>query len=162
MKNRNISIAQYLETLQKEYLVAEIRNKIYPKISDKKFWKKVMLGKKEKIEDICFRNNIKSIFDDVEIKKRVYSEVYNESGLPNFSYKDDAQRFGEGTFPGLEETDIKNYYSIDSDVKVGTSEEYELGKISMTNHDCSKIFVLFNDSTITPDWYEADLVTRIL
>lgn len=131
VKDRDIPISEFLDKLQKEYLVAEIRHRIYPKLSDKSFWEKVMFGKKCKIEDICFRNNIDSIFTSEEQKKRLYTEVYNEKGLPNFLYKDDNQKHGVNGYPGLLETDIAYYYTVDMQVRVDEPEkERKFGKIT--------------------------------
>ena len=157
-KNRNLPITDYLDILQREYLVAEIRHKIYPKISDKNFWERVMDGKKRKIEDICFRNKIESIFDSEPEKRRLYQEVYNEKGLPNFSYKDEEQRLGNGDFPGLEETDIKNYFSEGAEVRVDYSER-KFGKITGSDLIRSLIFVEIGGVEYECEW---DKVTRIL
>lgn len=138
-KNRDIPITEYLDILQKEFLVAEIRHKIYPKISDKTFWGKVMEGKKRKIEDICHRNRIENIFNSETEKRRICDLIYNQVGLPNFLYKDENQRIGNGDFPGLEETDIANYYSLNSEVRVDFDGERLFGKITDFDFDRTTI-----------------------
>jgi hypothetical protein len=158
-KDRDIPITEYLDVLQKEFLVAEIRHKIYSKINDKQFWEKVMKGKKRKIEDICFRNKIDNIFTSDEEKRRMYSVVYNEHGLPNFNYKDDVQRFGNGEYPGLEQTDIENYYSFDSEVRVDVNGKRVFGKI--TGYTENRELILVESESIEVQ-YERELVTRIL
>lgn len=157
-KDRDLPITDYLDILQREYVVAEIRHKIYPKIGDKKYWEKVMIGKRKKIEDICFRNKIQNIFNDQAEKERIYLDIYSENGLPNFSYINDDQKFGKGEFPGLEETDIFYYYADGADVRVDYSDR-KLGKITGKDLDRSKIFVEINNVE-----YECgmDKVTRIL
>jgi hypothetical protein len=158
-KSKDLSIAEYLDVLQREYLIAEIRHKIYPKISDKNYWERVMDGKREKIEDICFRNRINSIFDSDVEKKRLYLQVYPETGIPNFIYKDDLQRYGEGEFPGLEQSDITNYYSTGSEVRVDYQGERKFGKI--VDFDYLKLLV---GVLIEGLEYECEtkMVTRIL
>jgi hypothetical protein len=158
-KSKDLSITSYLDVLQKEYLVAEIRHKIYPKISDKSYWERVMEGKRQKVEDICFRNRISSIFDNDSEKKRLYLEIYNETGLPNFVYKDEEQRIGSSDFPGLEETDIVNYYSVDSEVRVDYGGKRLFGKITEFDFKQNIVFVKIDGVE-----YECDskTVTRIL
>lgn len=158
-KSKDLSITNYLDVLQREYLVAEIRHKIYPKISDKTYWERVMDGKRQKIDDICFRNRISSIFDNDGEKKRLYLEVYNEMGLPNFIYKDDEQRLGNGEFPGLEETDITNYYAEGSEVRVDYEGKRAFGKITEFDYLNNLVFVDLEGTE-----YECDpkTVTRIL
>jgi hypothetical protein len=160
IKNRDIPITEYLDILQHEYIIAGLRHKIYPKISDRAFWEKVMNGKKKKIEDICFRNKIDSIFTSEEELRRIYGLVYNESGLPNFLYKDDEQRFGIEGYPGLEETDIENYYSLGSDVRIDEpDEERILGKITGYTKNRKQIKVNTNEGEFI---VFAEHVTRIL
>ena len=91
-KTRDISIYTFFEKLQEEWVVAELRYKIYPKKKDREFWKKVMEGKKEKINNIADRNAIPSIFSNNEIKQVLYQRIYTEGGLPNFIYKNEDQR----------------------------------------------------------------------
>jgi hypothetical protein len=157
-KSKDLPITDYLDVLQKEYLVAEIRHKIYPKISDKSYWGRVMEGKKQKIEDICFRNKINSIFNEDNEKRRLYDIVYNFKGLPNFIYKDNFQRFGNGEFPGLEETDVLNYYSQGSKVRVDYNER-KFGVITEYDHKNSVVFVEIDGTEYE---CEQDIVTRIL
>lgn len=134
-KTRNQSLFEYLEALQIEYLQAEIRLKIYPKTKDKKFWKKVLLHKESKIKDIASRNSLPHIFDEVSIRDRYRSQIVNSTGMPSFSYKDEADR---------EEfliKDFRYYFNRDSEVRVlvgggevsvGTiSEAPELGQASV-------------------------------
>ena len=157
-KNRDLPISNYLDILQKEFVVAEIRHKIYPKISNKTFWAKVMEGKKEKIEDISSRNKIATIFNNKEKKDQIYSEIYGEKGLPNFIYKNEEQRLGNGEYAGLQETDIENYFSEGSEVRVNYSEQ-KMGTITGKELNRSIIFVAIGSSEFECEW---DKVTRIL
>jgi hypothetical protein len=157
-KDRDLPITNYLDILQKEYVVAEIRHKIYPKISDKKYWKKVMNGKKKKVEDICFRNKIGSIFTEQEEKERIYLEIYPEKGVPNFSYINNDQKLGNGDFPGLEETDYIYYYSEGAKVRVDHSER-KFGTIIRSQLSKSVVFVEIEGVEYK---CECSIVTRIL
>ena len=112
-KSRNLSVLEYYEVLQKEYIVAELRRKIYPNRKDKDYYENVMDGKRKKIEDIAHRNNLPSIFSDVDIKKRYYSLVYGDS-FPNFTYRSDVER------SNLYENDLQNYYMPGEDFTVRT------------------------------------------
>lgn len=115
-KSRHISLFEFFEQLQLEYLVAELRAKIYTKTKDKRFWKdRVMVGKREKIDDIIGRNvSLVSIFNNDEERKRLSSLIYPDFGLPNFFYRDEEQRLE------LEIKDFYNYFKKNSEVLVKT------------------------------------------
>ena len=123
MKTRHIPISLYIDCLQKEVIQALIRSKIYPKREDRLFWENVFSGKRKKIENLCSKNGINSMFDDEEKFEKIKNEVLPQSGLPLFTYKDEEQRLGNGYFPGLEELDERYYFNVDSDV-VYDSEVY--------------------------------------
>ena len=65
-KTRNLSVAEYFLVIQKEYLIAEFRKKIYFSKNDKNYYQRVMNGKREKIEmilqDIQFYGSYKEKF----------------------------------------------------------------------------------------------------
>lgn len=113
-KNRDLSILEFFECLQKEYFVAEVRKKIYPSPKDKAYYKKVMAFKKEKINDIAFKNKLQSIFTDDDIRNQYINEVYPDLGLPKFE---------------LTTQDIINYYGVDADVKINIDGKIYFGKI---------------------------------
>lgn len=90
-KSRDIPISELYSILQIEYLGYFLRSKIY-KIYRKDFsdnYKRIADQKKEKIEKISIRNNLPSIFTDKAIREKYLKAFLNESGLPNFTYKDD-------------------------------------------------------------------------
>lgn len=112
-RSRKISFVEYFENLQKEYIVAELRYKIYPNEKDKKYYKeREMNGKRQKIEDISARNNLENIFTSQYVKKKFYDQVYNQSGLPNFIYRDEMDKLKRGAL------DIYNYFSKSTPVTV--------------------------------------------
>lgn len=130
MKDRNITISEYLNVLQKEYIVAEIRYKIYPRPKDKIFYKnKVMNGKKRKIDDIGSRNNLPTIFNCFLTKDKMYQSIYNIKGLPLFSYKNDEHRKIQRP------EDILFYYYKNSDVKIIIDNDIQIGKIIYSNFE---------------------------
>lgn len=95
-KTRNLSIAEYFLQLQREYLIAEFRRKIYYNPKDKSYYQRVMGYKKEKIESIAQRNRLKSIFDDGGILKEIQTELFSPDGKPKFE---------------MNESDVENYYA---------------------------------------------------
>ena len=96
-KNRNLSVAEYFLIIQKEYLIAEFRKKIYFSKNDKIYYQRVMDGKKNKINDIAKRNRLDSIFNNSEKMEEMRAELFDKLGKPKFE---------------LTEIDIENYYAI--------------------------------------------------
>lgn len=171
-KSRNISINQLFEILQQEYIVCEIRSKIYPvtvttkeKIVDgnlvssqivehQKYWKDLMQKKKQKILDISQRNHLFSIFDDKRVKSDFDKKIIPEMGYPNFIYKDDRQRLLQ------EKWDRHNYYSPKSEVKVYDQEgKIVIGYIETV--DFAKGIVRINIDSLIKE-FNIETVTRIL
>lgn len=112
-KSRNQSLFDFLECLQLEYITAELRSKIYPSSNDKKYYRKVMRYKREKIEDIAQRNDLPTIFSSKDGKaNEMYKQVYAKFGVPSFQYKDTADR------EKFEYNDLINYFIVDAEVKV--------------------------------------------
>lgn len=87
--NRNLSILDYLKQLQLEYLLYELRIKIYPKSSDKKKFKEILDYKENKIIDICKKNNLHNMFNNGEILKEIENDFYDQFNNPqNLSKRD--------------------------------------------------------------------------
>lgn len=95
-KTRNLSIAEYFLQLQREYLIADFRRKIYFNPKDKSYYQRVMGYKKEKIESIAKRNRLKNIFDDESTLEEIKNELFTADGKPKFE---------------MNESDIENYYA---------------------------------------------------
>ena len=95
-KNRNLSVAEYFLIIQKEYLIAEFRKKIYFSKNDKIYYQRVMDGKKNKINDIAKRNRLDSIFNNFEKMEEMRAELFDKLGKPKFE---------------MSPTDIENYYA---------------------------------------------------
>jgi len=127
-KSRKITFIEYFENLQKEYIVAELRYKIYPNPRDKQYYKeREMTGKRQKIEDISLRNNLDNIFTSNYLKCKFYEEVYNKTGPPNFIYRDEQDRLKRGVL------DIYNFFSKGTLVTVLYNECCMKGKIESVN-----------------------------
>jgi len=99
-KTRNLSVAEYFLAIQKEYLIAEFRKKIYFSPNDKAYYQKVMNYKVEKINDIASRNRLDSILNNSEKMEEMRSELFDKLGKPKFE---------------MNKTDLENYYAIGND-----------------------------------------------
>ena len=133
-KSRDQRFFEFFITLQKEYIVAEIRKKIYPDIKGKEKSEEIMKGKKRKIYDMAVKNSLKTIFPDMKVGEvslydeqlriDLYREIYGDCDFPNFIYRDDVQKQRLGF------KDRKCYYSVGSDFKtpngIGILEEVNL------------------------------------
>ena len=99
-KTRNLSVAEYFLAIQKEYLIAEFRKKIYFSPNDKSYYQKVMRFKAEKINDIANRNRLDSILNNSYKMEEVKNELFDKIGRPKFE---------------LNEIDLQNYYAKGND-----------------------------------------------
>lgn len=92
-EDRKLSIFELFEVLQVEYLVIELRSKIYPSAKDKEYFKEIMVKKKKSILEIAKRNNLRTIFDDpyyLDFGVRV--KVFPVEGPPIFRYKNEEMK----------------------------------------------------------------------
>ena len=99
-KTRNLSVAEYFLAIQKEYLIAEFRKKIYFNPNDKSYYQKVMNYKVEKINDIANRNRLDSILNNSLKMEELKDELFDKLGKPKFE---------------MNKTDLENYYAIGND-----------------------------------------------
>jgi hypothetical protein len=129
-KPRSLSIYEYLQALQVEYVVAELRRKIYIKKKDTEYYSRVISAKKKKITDICLRNSLPSIFDHLPTKELVYKDVYSEYGFPNFHYK--VGREGEEE---LRAKDFYHYYAKNTEFKVQNQDSFVVGTLIFVDHE---------------------------
>jgi hypothetical protein len=93
---RDLSVAEYFLQVQKEYLIADFRRKIYFSRKDKAYWTKVCGYKEVRINAIAQRNNLNSIFNSETKLNEIRSELFDRNGKPKFE---------------LTKIDIENYYS---------------------------------------------------
>ena len=120
-KSRDQKFITFFLILQKEYVVAELRKKIYPDAVGKAKSVEIMKGKKKKIFDIAMRNNLKTIFPDMKLGKislydvnlriKIYKEIYGNGSPPNFIYRDNVQK------EKLRNKDIKCYFMLQSEFR---------------------------------------------
>lgn len=121
-KSREQKFREFFETLQLEYITAELRYKIYPEGEKKQKSKDIMEWKRTKILDMAVRNSFKTIFPeckvgitslfDQELKDCLYAKIYTEWGLPNFIYRDDEHKNQIGFL------DQRYYFTIGREFRV--------------------------------------------
>jgi len=99
-KTRNLSVAEYFLAIQKEYLIAEFRKKIYFSPNDKSYYQKVMNYKTEKINDIANRNRLDSILNNSSKMEELKNELFDRLGKPKFE---------------MNKIDLENYYAVGND-----------------------------------------------
>ena len=96
-KTRNLSVGEYFAQLEREYLMADFRRKIYYNPKDKAYYQRVMGYKKEKIQSIAKRNRLLCIFSNDSVLRKVTRELFEENGKPKFEMTD---------------SDKQNYYAV--------------------------------------------------
>jgi len=155
-KSRNLSILEYLNILQKEYIVCILRTKIYTKLNDKAHWKKVAEYKKEKIKTISQRNTLDNIFDDKDIYNQIYKEIVPTFGLPFFIYKDEREK------ELLIKQDFTNYFYKEMEIKfIDQNNESQLGIIISCSPIMNLVVVKQTNNSEIKD-LNANKVRRIL
>lgn len=154
-KSRQLSFIEFFENLQREYIIAELRYKIYPKEKDKNYYKnREMDGKRATIENISARNNLKSIFNDSDVYRQYHDEMIKGWGLPNFLYRDEADK------ERRRHQDIINYFYKGSVVSVLNSDgSIDRGVIITTDLNRKMVLIEVNNRT---KYYSFDNVTREL
>ena len=133
MKTRNQSKYIFIISLQLEYIVFELRRKIYKNQKDKVFFEKILALKKDKIENISSQKQIKNIFNEDSLKRALYEKVYGSKGYPNFDvilYKNQQQR------DEYSAKDLEFYYEIGSEMKVEVEKnQFKVGILEKIFHD---------------------------
>lgn len=139
-KSRDQKFTEFYESLQQEYVVAELRNLIYPEGQRKNKSLEIMEAKKKKILDISLRNRLGCIFEgtmlgvsdlyDSRLRKKIYDSIYPEFGTPCFVYRDDDQKSKLNSF------DLKYYYKLESIFTTYNFKEGVLKKVDFMNKSC--------------------------
>lgn len=143
MKNRSQSFNDFYACLQREYLVAELRYKIYTKEKDKNYYlHREMEGKKQTIEAIASRNNFPSIFTDEWLYGRYRAEIYNDWGLPNFIYRSEEDRLNRRP------KDVVAYFHKGVSVMVKTDEGKQKGIVVWTDVEASVAVVSLDGNSV--------------
>lgn len=122
-KSRNLSVYQFFQILQVEWIVADLRSKIYPKKKDKEYWNKVKEGKEKIFQQIAEKNHLPTIFTDEEMRRLLELEVYKPQGLPAFLYKNDSHKEAQ------EPLDLTYYYCKGAEVRFEVFGEQKIGKV---------------------------------
>lgn len=138
---RSLSVAEYFHVIQREYLMAEFRRKIYFSPKDKRYFSRVMEFKREKICDIANRNKLTSIFTSPEKMRDVRAELFDPLNRPMFV---------------MSPKDWMNYYSVNSDF----SYRGEVWKLDAVKGD---FITLYNErSQVYADNVPKSEVIRVL
>lgn len=155
VKGRRLTFLEFFEVLQIEYIVAELRSKIYPNPKDQKYYKeREMEGKKAIIIEISSRNNFKDIFNDNLTKIKYYSQIYNDWGLPNFIYRNQKDR------DIRRKSDIYNFFKKNCEVSVKLDDgSICKGTISYVNLEKALVSVKTEEKTITVPY---EMVSRMI
>lgn len=120
-KDRHQSKIDFLESLQIEYFVNDIKSKIYPKQNDRNYYKRVKGHKEEKILNLAFNmGGVVNIFDDETEFERFKSKTYPKDNLPQFE---------------LTEIEKDYYYSENSEIKVNIDNKYKIGILISKNFE---------------------------
>ena len=154
-KTRHLSTYEYLQILQIEYIVAELRKKVYVKKKDRDFYKRVLEGKEKKIKDICLRNSLPSLFEDDTTKAEVYAEVYKAYGYPSFHYKNDEQ------IQEFKAKDFYYYYYKGADFRVKEGEEVKVGTLVSVDEENKIVYLKLKGEELERP-FTTDSVARII
>lgn len=120
---RKLSTYQYFEILQVEWLVTDLRCRIFTNEKDVAYWRRVREGKRVKIESIAEKNKLPTIFFDDDLKRDLENRIYNDYSYPNFQYKDESDKQSQGYW------DLLSYYSKGVEVRYESTEEMKVGTI---------------------------------
>lgn len=123
LMERKLSTYQFFEILQVEWLIADLRCRIYNDDKDRAYWGRVREGKKAKINNIADKNKLPTIFTDEELCRDLEKRIYNDYSYPNFFYKDENQKKSQGYW------DLLHYYSKDREVRYEHLGEVKIGKV---------------------------------
>jgi len=138
--SRKLSVTELFDVLQEEYIVCQLRAKIYLKPHLKEYWSKVSEGKKKKIVDIAKKNSLPSIFDHKKIEEEYTEKVFREKGYPHFYYTSKEVKAQQ------EYWDLWNYYYKESPVKVFFDDKgIEEGVVVKNDIEERKVLVKINN-----------------
>jgi len=140
-KSRHLSIYQFFETLQLEWLIADLRFRISIKAKDKEYWKKVKEGKQLTIEGIADRNTLPTIFTDSDLKADLEKRIYGAGNFPDFHYKDESNKQLQGYW------DLQHYYRPGTEVRFDLFGETKVGKIDTYRVNDIKLKIKYSDET---------------
>lgn len=152
-KSRHLSIYQYFEALQVEYLIADLRFRIATKAKDKEYWKKVKDGKKQNIEAIADRNQLPTVFTDSDLKAELERRIYGCGSYPNFHYRDESSKQLQGYW------DLIHYYKPGTEVRFEWFSEVKVGRIKNYKPNHTTVSIEIGEEVLE---VEIGAVSRIL
>lgn len=91
-KSRNIPLMDYYDILQFEFLSYYLRYITYDRDIDKQKYFEFCKKKKLTIQNLSRRNCFPNIFDSKEFRDKKLTKFFNESGMPNYLYRDEHQK----------------------------------------------------------------------
>lgn len=91
-KSRSIPLMDYYEILQFEFLSYYFRYMLYERDIDRKKYFEFCKKKMATIENFERRSCFPSIFKNKEYFDKKFKKFLNETGLPNFTYRDEYQK----------------------------------------------------------------------
>ena len=150
--SRNLPLADLYTALQLEFLSYFIRYKTYRRDFSVSY-KQVCDVKREKIEKISSRNNLPSIFNDEHAKQRYMDKFFNESGIPNFTYKDDQIKEKMNCW------DKHYFFQRGCSVRFRENEDVLIGQITSNDKDTSIVTLI--DENQTPRELHYNNIARI-
>ena len=133
-KSRDLSLVDLFNCLQLEFIAYYVRKKIYQKDYAVNY-SNVCDQKKEKIDGISQKNSIPSIFTDSDIKKEFIHKFLNETGEPNFTYKDEEVKLKMGKWDNF------YFFAKGTSVKFNKDNKVILGVI-VNNDKYNKILTI--------------------
>lgn len=89
----SLSIVEYFDRLQCEYLMADFRRHIYYSPKDRAYYKRVMDYKAQKINDIAERNHLTSILSNDDKRREYRKKLFDDKGNPVFMNQEDIERY---------------------------------------------------------------------
>jgi len=99
--NRRICLSDFFSNLQMEYISYKVRALIYAREFDVQKFNAICSGKREKIEQIAYRNKLPSIFNSKQQQEKYIEKFFGQSGLPDFKYRDDYQTNVKGKWDNI-------------------------------------------------------------
>jgi len=152
LRTRIISINDFYTRLQLEYLSYRLRYEIYQRPFDKKKFMDICIKKREKIEQIAFRNCLPSIFNNDNSRNKYISRFFKEKGLPNFCYRDEYQSIVKGYW------DAYYYFVTGANVKfTKTDSSCGEGTIESCDVKNQQVYIMISGRVIKKNFNE---VTR--
>ena len=155
-KSRSQTIYEYLESLQIEYIVADLRCKIYNRNVDKMYWGGIKELKKQKINEISNRNLLPNIFNNGDSLVAIQEKVYVGLSYPNFFYN-----VNDKYIEQRKNWDLLSYFREGSEVRFSHYDNIEIGYIKKFELG-SETAIVTQRGTITEIEVLISKITRIL